>query len=600
MTFSEPARTRIQRWVAILAMTAAYVHCVAISWGKWGDLLIDAPWDLDDARTLMQPGSQLYVSFLYPYGPLIPYVNMLLFKLFGSNSWVLFYSGLTAAALMTAILYRTARLFIGRLGATIAAVAFPYICGFAKLTPNGSFNWAMSYRSCAQYGSLLAAASTFFLLRHALKKKPLDFWLSVLFLALAGLSKIESLTAATAPHLAFIVLALWARTFNWKLHLAGYAASLALFFGVFGYFYSIAGQSLFADNLFQLAFHPVYKLFALKTMGADNWPVSFTQLAISLAYLAAACLLPIILARFVEAPNGTSNQPLRILSLIAGVCAALLFWTENLESTFRFVPFLAAAIILQQLWVGIKSKDQRATLIPMALLWTFVIGSLTRSLFRTVSYHYGFYLLPPALPALAVFFFRVMPGWWPSRPSFKIISAYTCVGMFTGLILIHLQYSAPAYAERTAEIRTPRGSMLIAKEQIMMYEGERVRVPTGEYFQEIVAFLSALPKDTRVMVVPHGEAGLTYFCDLKNYYKDYISCVPTEKGRYDDAEFLTVVQAQPPDYIIRIALDLSEYNYTSFGQSYSKKTWAWLQPQYDIFKIYGPRYIVVLKRKATK
>jgi hypothetical protein len=159
--------SRLRRWIAIAAIAAASLHNAALSWGKWGDLLIDCGMDLEDARMLLEPGHTLYVNPLYPYGPLIPHFNALLFKIFGVHLAVFWAAGLCAAALMTVVMYRTARLFIGRLGSASAAIAFLYCCAFAQLTPNGSFNFVFSYRSCAQYGALLAMSSVYFLIRHA-------------------------------------------------------------------------------------------------------------------------------------------------------------------------------------------------------------------------------------------------------------------------------------------------------------------------------------------------------------------------------------------------------------------------------------------------
>src|ERR1043165_3025530 len=215
---TQDSRILLKRWAAIAAICAAFIHNAILSWGKWGDLLIDCGMDLEDARMLLEPGHTLYVNPLYPYGPLIPHFNALLFKIFGVHLGVFWAAGLSAAALMTLVIYRTARLFIGRLGSAAAAVAFLYCCAFAQLTANGSFNFIFSYRSCAQYGALLALGSVYFLIRHVKEGKrkkekgkngrTVDFYISVLLLALAGLTKLEVLTAAALAHLVFIVGAL--------------------------------------------------------------------------------------------------------------------------------------------------------------------------------------------------------------------------------------------------------------------------------------------------------------------------------------------------------------------------------------------------------
>ena len=108
-------------------MTAAFAHGASMSLqAKWGEFT-DTGIDLEDARMLQEPGHLLYANPLCPYGPLIPYFNALLFRIFGVNSWVLCGAGLICAALMAWVLYRMARLFIGRLGSAAAVIAFLYL-----------------------------------------------------------------------------------------------------------------------------------------------------------------------------------------------------------------------------------------------------------------------------------------------------------------------------------------------------------------------------------------------------------------------------------------------------------------------------------------
>jgi hypothetical protein len=274
----------VRRWWAMFAVAAAFVHGAWMGWGKWGELLIDTGMDLEDARMLQEKGRMLYVNPLCSSGPLIPYFNALLFRLFGVNSWVFCGAGLCCAALMSWVLYRMARLFVNRLGSAAAVIAFLYCCAFAQLSLNGIFNFVLSYRSCAQDGALFAAAGTLFLLRHTMKNKARDFWLAALFLALAALTKIESAVAAFAPHAAFLIGRFWTRRFDWKLYLKGYGLVALLTLGVYGFFYAQAGKSLFEDNLFQMAMHANYQKYAKANLGTANLPESLIALGWSFSW----------------------------------------------------------------------------------------------------------------------------------------------------------------------------------------------------------------------------------------------------------------------------------------------------------------------------
>lgn len=617
------------RWVAIAAIAAAFLHNAILSWGKWGDLIIDCGMDLEDARMLLEPGHTLYVNPLYPYGPLIPHFNALLFKLFGVHLNVFIVAGLCAAALMTIVIYRTARLFIGRLGSAAAAIAFLYCCAFAQLTPNGSFNFIFSYRSCAQYGALLAMSSVYFLIRHArleVKRekekgkssgvaRTLDFLISVLLLALAGLTKLEVLTAAALAHFVFIVSMVSSRTFSWKLHLPGYAAAAALFAGAYGYFYAIAGQSLFVDNIFQMAIHPNYLLYARRLMGTDNLGGALLEMVQSLGFFAAAFIAPVAIAHAIHARKDPapilSRMPL--LAIGCAACAFGLYSFQSLETAFRFVPVLSFGILAGVAVVLLKYKERRVHALPI-ILYAFAVGSLGRMFFRTISYHYGFYLLPPGLLAVAVFGFDTLPSLWRAQPQFKKLCAAATTGVFAALVISHLRISTHLYTQRTYPIETPRGKMIITPTEIIakswfmeMQPGEREVIyplPTAEYWNDIIQFLSKLPRDSRVLIVPHGSSSLTFFSGLDNPYKDYVTAAPTLKGRFDDEEFLEKVKREPPNYIIKSKMSVAEYGQAGFGKSYAVKTWEWLEPRYELDKEYPQpvkgaslKYIVRLKRK---
>src|SRR5579862_9466926 len=140
-----------KRLVPIAVVSAAFAHNLWISWLKWGDLVIDSGRELDVARQLSL-GRKLYTDVRYPFGPLAPCINGNLFHFFGNHAGILMAAGLICAALATVITYRLARRFISRSGATCVSVAFLYICAFAQLTPNGSFNFVLPYTQSATYG----------------------------------------------------------------------------------------------------------------------------------------------------------------------------------------------------------------------------------------------------------------------------------------------------------------------------------------------------------------------------------------------------------------------------------------------------------------
>ena len=595
---------RVQRWAAILAMAAAYLHNAYASWGKWGDLLTDTGFDLQNARILMEPGSQLYVNPIYWYGPLAPELNALLFRIFGVNAWVICYTGLLCAALMTCVLYRIARLFTGRTIASATGIAFLYCCAFAQVQYNAIFNFVLGYSASANYGALLAAAGTFFLIRHAKKFRASDFWLSILFLTLSAFTKIEIFAAASLAHAAFLAGACWTRKLDWKLHVPGYAVAVAAVLSVYGYFYAIAGPALFQDNLFPFFSNVHYQHYARENMGTQDLGLSLIAMLQSIGFHAAAFAPAVLIGYYADSGFESKNALKIALMLLGGVCAFLVYYAQSLETAFRFLPVLCTAALIWLIVQAFKNEPRRAELLPAAILWTFALGSLLRMVLKTVSYHYGYYQLPPALVAMAVIYAATLPGLFPARPRMKIYCAAAILGLTAGIVVKHFTLSVAWFQERTMVLATERGQLVVLPGEVVPANNRLYELPTGAYWADVLAFLTKLPRDSNVLIVPYGDLGLTFFSGLNDPYKNYLPFFPIEKGRFDDDDFLAKVKELPPDYIVDIKRPKTEAGQGYFGETYSVKTWAWLRPHYEVLKEYPtPRngvalkYIQILKRK---
>src|SRR5262252_3471824 len=93
--FEIPESRRIPIGLGLFALTATWFVLAWWRWARWGDLTIDcgremfAPWALTQ-------GKMLYRDLWYPYGPLAPYVNAALFRVFSPSLTVLYSAGLLA------------------------------------------------------------------------------------------------------------------------------------------------------------------------------------------------------------------------------------------------------------------------------------------------------------------------------------------------------------------------------------------------------------------------------------------------------------------------------------------------------------------------
>jgi hypothetical protein len=192
----------LQRFLAFAIIAIAFLHNLWVGWHRWGDPIIDCGRELDVPRQLLS-GMTLYQDIRYWYGPLAPYANALLYRIFGIHSDVIAGAGWMMAALAAWLAYRTVRLLASRCVAVAAAVAILYMNAFALYYAANIFNFVMPYCCPATYGTVLALASVYCLLRYLRKQRRNEFLLACLLLSLTALCKLEILFATGITHLVF-------------------------------------------------------------------------------------------------------------------------------------------------------------------------------------------------------------------------------------------------------------------------------------------------------------------------------------------------------------------------------------------------------------
>ena len=106
--FPLPVQPSISRrlfpWLGFIPVVLVFVGMTALSWRKWGNVVIDfgsnlyAPWQILE-------GKVLYRDILWVFGPYSQYYHALLFKCFGVSLTTLICSSLCLTAICTIAVY---------------------------------------------------------------------------------------------------------------------------------------------------------------------------------------------------------------------------------------------------------------------------------------------------------------------------------------------------------------------------------------------------------------------------------------------------------------------------------------------------------------
>jgi hypothetical protein len=566
-------------WAPVVVLAAAFAHNVVLGWRAWGDPVIDGGRELEVARQLAE-GQRLYADVRYYYGPLAPYLNAALFRIFGTDSGVLMGAGLVSAALMCALLYALGARLAGRLGATVAAAAFLYLCAFAHLYHAAIFNWVLPYAFPATYGMLAATASLYLLVRHVALGRRVDLALSVVCLGLAALAKLEAFLPAAAVHGVFAVTT----RRGWRPMLRPYLLVAAVVAAVHALFGVAVGRGLFTGNLTAL-FNPGALPVILRFAGLADWPATGIALLESSLAFVTVVLATVGLGRLVRRQREARLAPL-VTAVGSAAVAIVVYTVLPPHRAFRMLPLLLVVLVTIDWRRARRGPAPESEALARLLLWTFALASLARMPLVAGAPHYGFYLLPVPLIALAAFWLRVAPRAFSDRGLVPSSAVCAGVAMIAAIAVPTYRESREFYARHTVHVRAPRGEMYLLAD-VGGY-------PVGQTYAEAIERLATFAPETRVLALPQG-VGLGFLAGLRSWDGMH-SVLPPELPSPDaDARLVAHLERDHPDVVLWIGMDLGEYGTAGFGVDYAVATLAWVKAHYRTTAALGPRgYVLVM------
>src|SRR5512135_2029470 len=96
---------------AVLILLVLLAGVSAISWQMWANPVIDGGREMNTPLRLLR-GETIYSQVYYLYGPVAPWFNALLYRVFGIHLNTLYAAGLAGALLLVLMLFCLARGFM--------------------------------------------------------------------------------------------------------------------------------------------------------------------------------------------------------------------------------------------------------------------------------------------------------------------------------------------------------------------------------------------------------------------------------------------------------------------------------------------------------
>lgn len=582
---SDRETAEMHRRVVYIAAAGLFITLAILTWNRSGDLLVDFGRDLYMAWRVAE-GAVLYRDVQSLMGPLSPYLNGGLFALFGPSLATIRVANLTLLAIMTVLLVRYFRDHVRTPTLFVIVVVFLSLFGFAYLGVRGNYNFVTPYSHELTHGALLVLAAMVALTTRPDRPSARSRCAVIAGLAMAGafLTKPEVFAAGMAGVTGLVTLRFRfvesSRTAVAKETAIGsisFAISLLAAFVLFNasmsppesaravlsawgsIFASGAGESTYYGRISGLAHPRVYLLADL------------AALANVLLWFVAAILVDRLLCkRFRE------SSKLRLTYRIGLVILCLV----SLRSTGWYDLRLAFPILTVGVGIYFISRlryasggSDRQRLTALAGFAALAFVMLGKMILATRLAHYGFVLAFPATILLVVVLLDTAPEAleraYGGGPVFRE-AAYAAIAAFCAF---HIALSVRGYGQRSLEIETPRGEIVL---------WDPAFSTAGVRFSEVLDLLSVHADEEATLVSLPDAAGINYVTGLVNP-TPYISIVPPELTAFGEENVLAALRESSPDYVLvsHRSLAVFEMGHFALDAPLAPEILGWLRSAYD-------------------
>lgn len=596
-----PARAA---WAGPLLILAATGAMCAWTWGAWPDLIVDfgreiyVPWRIT-------AGEVLYRDLAWFNGPLSPYLNAALFAAFGSSLRTLVLGNLAALLLLLGLLYALLVRISSRPAAVIALLAFVAVFACGQYVPIGNYNYICPYSHEITHGLLFATLMLFALQPDRLQRSPRWSALAGAALGLTSLTKPELFAAAVGGALvAFVLLARDSRPLLLRRAAVFAGGALVPPLAAFGLLCTrlpaaeaLAGlttpwRAVIAGELTNLKF---YRDLA----GFSDAPGNMLRMLAG----SAAAVLPLAAAASAALLLRGRRPRAAILAMAVFVATAAGLWMFTVPPTDAETPFFAAmanddfwrhiarplplllmvslAVALRTWWCARPGADRgraaaQVTLVGFALLLT------AKVVLNVPIARYGFVLAMPGALLLIVAALDWLPAWVRRRGGDARLPQAVGLAFVCVTAGVHLRWNA---------------SWLAAKDTWLGAGPDAFRAdPRGTLVAELLAELGAASAAGRTLAVLPEGALINYLVRRPNP-TPFITLMPPELALFGAERIFAAYRAAPPDQILVVHKDLSDYGYRGFGDDFARPLANWINAHYRVVRAAEPVLVLLERRR---
>lgn len=578
-------RTQWQRIGVVAVIALSFAYLLSASWFRWGHLVIDTFRDMRVADDMLS-GKVLYRDFYHEYGPLMPYLSVLLCRVFGL--WIGTFAGLgMAMTAVTAILvYRITRLFSGRLASVLTVLVFLHVFAFGIYQHVAIFNYILPYSSATTLVVLFSLAALLSFLRFILRGGTGNLWGWGLAMVCAFLTRPEMAVVVWGGFVVAGAIAAFGATEpvgtgRGRLFgtLAAPLAAAALCYGL--YFLSFGGwenyTKIWLGNMAAATTPRESLVVAFSGTQEDVMLILRSLLIQGVGFSVLGAGTAVLVQRLRE-PDGNAAW---LAAGVAAVFGAVVFlgrflFTDVAELQYRCLPallILAGAGGLVRVCLG---KGDRPTLAFLTLCG--VSGTIiARTVLASTPLTYGFCLTVPAVMVYMIVLFEKAPAWFArwnphfSKPLYGAVVA--CL-----LALFASRYwhdSQQRYAWKNMKVETDVGTIYCDND-----------AEARNLLAAVRYLLTETPPSATAVAVP--ECMSLNVLSRRRCPIPYYSLTPRAFPMMGEDTIISSFKTNRVDYVVFVSRFTAEHGSPFFGITYGTNLYAWIRSNYDVVRQYGP------------
>ena len=583
------------------AIIVVFIVMLLVSWRRWTSAIADSGREMDLPLRLLN-GELLYRDVYYLYLPLSPYLNSLLYRLFGVHLDVLLTSGIICSALIVALSYRIARRILSPSEATLATLVIIVLCVFK---PTG--NLISPYAFAALHGTVLSLGILLLMLRYAVpgvqngvnaKNSSFDsradstngsesevrsraplFWSGIL-LGLAAITKVEFVLTGAVTIIATLVY-LHRKRYGRLLTDLSFAAlpSAVIALPVYAlFFYLVDWRTLVEDCHIFYTHLPASLIYynSLRT-GLDRPLFSFLQM-VGASAVGVAAMSIIVLSSDRERRMLHQAGVVLALSLLVVVMIRLVVGIQWDGSPLRAMPLLLLTFILYEWRRGSFEAKKTTEWTCLFIISIYSLVVLARVLGRVPSGGaFGSFFLPTSMILFCYLFLRFLPQalvrWTSDQFAAKRAQRLSKI-LFTVVAIATVPIYAVRYRKTFSyEVTAERGHLF------------EPGLP-GRAIDDALNFMRTETKPSEaVAVLPEGS-DLTFLTGRRMPLRHQM-LIPGLMSEKDEQEAMTTLQRERVRYVLIINRPMLEFGLEAFGRDFYTILGRWLDDHYRIVKVFG-------------